>query len=65
MVINLQNTDLDSLLHALQVARQEAGRNLPVNISVLQEHEFSPTYEDRSLANHIEIVNNSFVELYV
>lgn len=67
MIIPMQASDLDSLIHALQVARQEAGRNLPINISVLNEHPFNPTWEDRKLAEHIEIVNNSmpFVELYV
>lgn len=67
MVIPMQAADLDSLIHALQVARQEAGRNLPINVSVLNEHEFNPTWEDRTLAGHIEIVDNAkpFVELYV
>jgi hypothetical protein len=64
MIISLDNNDLDSLIHALQVARQESG-NLPINVSVLNEHPFNPTYEDRNLSTHIEVVNNKFVELYV
>jgi hypothetical protein len=64
MVINFQSNDLDSLIAALQTARQEAGKNLPLNLSVLQEHEHQHVYEDRSFASHIEIVNGKFVELY-
>jgi hypothetical protein len=61
-------SDIDSLVHALLIARQEAGRNLPISVSVLNEHPFNPTWEDRKLAEHIEVVNGSsepFVELYV
>ena len=56
----------------LQVVRQEAGKNLPLNVSVLQEtpgNPFGTFYEDRTINPDILIikteVGGEFVELYL
>lgn len=65
-------TDLDALIFKLEVIRREAGKNLPVSVSVLQEpnnNPFGTYYEDRQIAAFIDVVKpadgGEFVELYV
>lgn len=62
--------DLDQLIFKLEVVRREHG-NLPVTVSVLQEHttnSFGTHWEDRPLCNNFKVVNTdgrAFVELSV
>ena len=72
MAIALDNIKtLDELLDKLNFIRQEAGKNLPLNISVLHEPKdlpFGTFYEDRQLATHMEVVktdSDEFLELYI
>ena len=67
-----QNADLDSLISQLVAIRLRVGKNLPINVSVLEEtpkNAFGTFYDDRTLSNHVEIVKHvdgdKFVELYV
>ena len=60
---------IDDLIMKLQEIRREAGRNVKLNLSVMQEDRvpFSTFYEDRKLCNHVELVGTGpgmFVELY-
>ena len=50
--------DLDSLINHLQFIRGAAGKNMPLNISVLQEthnNAFGTFYEDRELCGYISV----------
>jgi hypothetical protein len=62
---------IDELIMRLEVLRREAGKNVPVSISVLQEtpnNPFGTFYEDRQIAKHMELVSKDgeqFAELYI
>lgn len=57
--------DLDQLISKLQEVRQNAGKNLPISVSFLDDNF---CYHDKTLCNRIEIVKSpkgDFVELYI
>jgi hypothetical protein len=62
---------IDELIARLEVIRREAGKNLPLNVSVYQETENNPHgafYEDRKLSNYIavqKVDGSDFVELCI
>jgi hypothetical protein len=62
---------IDDLITKLTAVRAKLGKNVPLNISVLQETKDNPYgsyYEDRDLADNVEIINvgaEQIVELYV
>jgi len=56
---------LDELIAHLEVIRREAGKNLPLNVSVLQEtpnNAFGTYYEDRKISKYIAVQKVDGVE---
>lgn len=56
---------LDGLIAHLEVIRREAGKDLPLNVSVLQEtpnNAFGTYYEDRTISSYISVQKVDGVE---
>lgn len=69
--MDLNVRDLDELIFKLEVLRREHGNITTINVSVLQDPDKLPgccCYEDRPLANHIEVIDQPLgktLEFYV